>query len=207
MAADRPKHRQNIRRLLGLAVIVGGIWLAGLFVFVSNIPQQTANPENVTDAIVVLTGGSGRLDEGLQLLAANRAKKLFISGVYRGVEVAEILEISQKLPGDFTCCVTLGYAAASTSGNARETADWISQNGFQSLRLVTANYHLPRSLLEFRHAMPDIFMVPHAVFPETFKREHWWAWPGSTALIVTEYMKYIAAWIRLQTTDLFRTLL
>ena len=62
---------------------------------------------------------------------------------------------------------------------------------------MTASYHMPRSLLEFTHRMPEVKVVPHAVFPEGFKRDHWWTWPGTTRLIVNEYTKMIAAWLRL----------
>ena len=188
------------RKAAGLAALAGllivGFWIAGLIFFYRSIPASPPNAVTTTDAIVVLTGGSGRLDEGLDLLAAKRAEKLFVSGVYRGVDVAQLLEISRRLPEDFICCVTVGHSAVSTSGNATETAAWIERNGFRSLSLVTANYHMPRSMLEFRHSMPEIVIVPHAVFPEQFKRERWWAWPGSTSLVVTEYMKFTLAWIR-----------
>lgn len=123
----------------------------------------------------MLTGGAKRLETGLTLLTNRRAEKLFVSGVYRGVDVARILAIYQRKLEEFTCCVELGYSAASTSGNALETAERVRKQGYRSVRLVTANYHMPRSLLEFRHRMPNIDVYPHAVFPDRFKRENWWA--------------------------------
>ena len=194
------QRRTTQRKAAGLAALAGllivGFWIAGLVLFYRSIPASPPNAVTTTDAIVVMTGGSGRLDKGLDLLAAKRAQKLFVSGVYRGVDVARLLEISRRLPEDFICCVAVGHSAVSTSGNATETAAWIERNGYRSLSLVTANYHMPRSMLEFRHAMPEIVIVPHPVFPEQFKRERWWAWPGSTSLVVTEYMKFIMAWLR-----------
>ena len=70
------------------------------------------------------------------------------------------------------------------------------EQDLRSLRLVTAAYHMPRSLLEFRHAMPEIEIVPHPVFPENFKQRDWWRWPGSASLIVREYSKYLVARLR-----------
>ena len=67
------------------------------------------------------------------------------------------------------------------------------QEGFHSLRLVTASYHMPRSLLEFSRAMPEVHIIPHPVFPERVKQERWWAWPGTASLIVAEYQKYLLA--------------
>ena len=195
--AQRKTARQKAAGLAALAgLLIAGFWIAGLMLFYRSIPASPPNAATTTDAIVVLTGGSGRLDKGLDLLAAKRAQKLFVSGVYRGVDVARLLEISRRSPEDFICCVTVGHSAVSTSGNATETAAWIERNGFRSLSLVTADYHMPRSMLEFRRAMPEIVVVPHPVFPEQFKRERWWAWPGSTSLLVTEYTKFTLAWIK-----------
>ena len=161
--------------------------------FVGLIPQKPIEAKRSTDAIVVLTGGSDRLKEGLTLLTDKKAKKLFVSGVYRGNDVRRLLEIQQRSPADLLCCISLGYNATSTAGNAIETAGWIADQNYHSLRLVTANYHMPRSLLEFHHLMPTLEIIPHAVFPAQFKRAQWWLWPGTAALIISEYTKYIVA--------------
>ena len=194
--ARRARSRRPTWRLIGFAVLFLGIWLVGLLWFAKTLPVSVAAPARATDAIVVLTGGSGRVYQGLGLLAQRRAKKLFISGVYRGVEVQELLSISQQSPADLDCCIALGYEADSTRGNARETADWMREQGLGSLRLVTAAYHMPRSLLEFRRAMPEIEIVPHPVFPEHVKQRDWWRWPGSASLIIGEYNKYLVALAR-----------
>jgi len=192
-----PKARLVARRRLlavtTVLVIFAGIWLGGVFAFVALIPRTGPAADTNTDAIVVLTGGSGRLDAGLTLLSATRAKKLFVSGVYRGVDVQRLLEISRRDPEGLACCIVLGYAAGSTSGNADETARWLALENYSSVRLVTASYHMPRSLLEFRHAMPELKIVPHPVFPPRFKREAWWRWPGTARLIFAEFHKYIGA--------------
>ncbi len=191
-------HRGHslVWRLTGIAGTCAVAWLAGLLWFATGLPSSVAEPERVTDAIVVLTGGSGRVHRGLQLLAEKRAKKLFISGVYRGVDVQELLRISQRSPSDLECCIALGYEADSTRGNARETASWMHEQGLRSLRLVTAAYHMPRSLLEFHRVLPGVEIVPHPVFPEHVKQRDWWRWPGSASLIVSEYSKYLVALAR-----------
>jgi uncharacterized SAM-binding protein YcdF (DUF218 family) len=188
---SRSKHR--LRRFVVLLVLVLGSWAYGLFSFVDLIPKDQTKIERSTDAIVVLTGGSDRLKEGLTLLTNQKAKKLFVSGVYRGNDVRRLLELHQHNPSELLCCISLGYAATSTNGNAIETAGWLVAQKYKSIRLVTANYHMPRSLLEFHHVMPDIEIVPHPVFPEQFKRAEWWIWPNSAALIISEYTKYIVA--------------
>ena len=205
--------RRNFRRTgtrsarpwgrVGLAILVILViaWFGGLVAFAAEIPDAVTDPETETDAIVVLTGGSGRLETGFELLAERRAAKLFVSGVYRGVDVASLLHMSQRNPSELICCVSLGYVAESTAGNARETASWIAKEGYTSLRLVTANYHMPRSILEFSHAMPNTKIIPHAVFPPNFKSDDWWMWPGSTSLVIGEYSKFLVAWIRQRAED------
>jgi uncharacterized SAM-binding protein YcdF (DUF218 family) len=172
------------------------LWFVGLVVFAETLPGRVNDPERVTDAVVVLTGGTGRLAVGIELLAAKKARKLFISGVYRGVDVAQILRLFKRQGEELECCMVLGHAADDTRGNATETARWMATEGFTSLRLVTANYHMRRSLIEFRRAMPGIALVPHPVFPTGFKAESWWRWPGSASLIAGEFTKYLIALAR-----------
>jgi uncharacterized SAM-binding protein YcdF (DUF218 family) len=179
-----------------LAAVLVGAWLLGLVWFAATLPRNVDDPLSPTDAIVVLTGGSERLATGFELLAQKKARKLFVSGVYRGVEVAELLRLSRQTPTEMECCIVLGYAAESTEGNASETAAWMAKEKFRSLRLVTANYHMHRSLLEFKQAMPGIEVVPHPVFPDSVKQDRWWLWPGTAHLITTEYMKYLVALAR-----------
>lgn len=189
----RPRQRRLLWGLLAVAGLGFAAWLAGLAWFTSILPTRVEDATRRTDAIVVLTGGSGRVAEGLDLLAAGRAQKLFISGVDTAVNLQELLRVSQRPPAELECCIALGHQANSTVGNAIETAGWMRDNGLRSLRLVTAAYHMPRSLLHFRRAMPEIEIIPHPVFSEHFRQEDWWRWPGSASLIVTEYSKYLVA--------------
>jgi len=186
--------RSGRRAAFVLAVLLI-VWLAGLVWFAHRIPSpdSTVVPPEPTDAVVVLTGGPLRLKAGLELLEAGKAKKLFVSGVSRQVDLSELLRTAQTTRSAVACCVALGYEATDTAGNAAETRLWMEHEGFHSLRLVTASYHMQRSLLEFRRAMPDMTIVPNPVYPDSFKRSNWWAWPGTFALIVTEYQKYLAA--------------
>jgi len=181
------------RVMAAITGCAGGLWLAGLFWFAGQIPLRVADPVTRSDAIVVLTGGSNRLRTGLDLLSENLADKLFVSGVYRGVDVNELLEVFQRAPEELSCCITLGYDAVDTVGNAAETAAWMRENEFTSLRIVTANYHLPRGLMEFRRAMPDITFISHPVFSENVRLDPWWRWPGTARLIAGEYNKYLAS--------------
>ncbi|MCW2242734.1 YdcF family protein [Azospirillum canadense] len=191
---------RSLGRLLAAGLVAGLAWAGGLVWFANSIPRppagESADATRPTDAIVVLTGGSGRLGMGLDLLTAGRARKLFVSGVYEGLDVQELLRKSRQSPSDVECCITLGYSADSTIGNAYETADWLREQGFRSMRLVTANYHMKRSLLEFRMVIPDVEVVPHPVASPNVHLDDWWKWPGTASLLVTEYNKYLLTLLR-----------
>ena len=190
--------RRRFARLAGAALLLLLIWLGGLIYFTTLIPDSVADPTSATDGIVVLTGGSERLREGFRLLADGKAKRLLISGVYHEANLTDLLReapasLSQQLKD---CCITIGYRAGNTLGNATETAEWAAANNLHSLRLVTADYHMPRSLLEFSHALPGALIIAHPVFPEDVKSKDWWLWSGAAGQVVSEYHKYLAALVR-----------
>lgn len=193
-----PRRRLPGRKrwLLAALLVLAGAWTAGLIAFAASIPKRVGDPVSRTDAIVVLTGGSRRLATGLRLLAEGKADRLFVSGVHKRVEIARLLERAPAGAGDLACCVEAGHGAVNTAGNAAETAAWMRRHGYHSLRLVTASYHMPRSLLEFRYALSEVRVIPHPVFPDGVKMGQWWRWPGTAALIVGEYNKFLLAWAR-----------
>lgn len=202
----RARHRQHpLGRALTLTLLplalAAGTWIGGLLWFIADIPRSTPSPDSYaalerTDAVVVLTGGSGRLKTGLDLLNAGVARKLFVSGVYEGLEVQELLRMARQAPGEVECCIVLGYSADNTIGNAYETAGWMEEQGYHSLRLVTGNYHMRRSLLELHNAMPHTRIVPHPVIPENVRLDDWWMRRGTANLLVNEYVKYLLATVR-----------
>ena len=197
------QRREGSRRWPMLVVfgLAFGAWTMGLAWFAEEMPAAPATELPSTDAVVVLTGGSRRLAAGLDLLARGEVKKLLVSGVHPDVVKAEIAGGDRRLQALAECCVSLGYEATDTIGNAVETAGWMRREGFTSLTLVTATYHMPRSLVEFRRALPEARIVPFPVFPETFKRDGWWHWPGSAALVAIEYHKYALAQLRITLAD------
>ncbi len=192
--------RRSIRsgraiKLLTAAVAAAIVWIFGLFQFADAIPARVVDETSRTDAIIVLTGGSRRLGKGLDLLSQGLAENLFISGVYQGLDVRKLLKIVKREPEQLENRISIGIAT-NTTGNALETKVWMSSGKFRSLRLVTAAYHMPRSLLEFRNAMPGLTIIAHPVFPENIKRDRWWAWPGTASLLISEYNKFLLAWVR-----------
>jgi uncharacterized SAM-binding protein YcdF (DUF218 family) len=198
----RTRFLRRIRWFFGVMLVLLISWITGFLVFAQLIPDTVMAPTIKTEAIVVLTGGTLRLETGIELLTKKQAKKLFVSGVHRGVDVRQLLRVSQRSPEAVECCISLGYDADDTQGNALETANWLNQQNYKSLRLVTASYHMPRSLLEFRAIMRGIKIIPHPVFPKSFKAKEWWLWPGSAGLILDEYNKYLFSIFRRPFLDL-----
>ena len=159
--------------------------MGGLAVFVGKALQNPADTATKTDAIVALTGGNGRIDGAIALLNEGMAGKLFISGVNRITGNQDMQSINRQAASLFACCIVLGYHAANTIGNASETAAWMTQEDYHSLRLVTADYHMPRAMLDFRLALPGVIIIPHPIHPQVSFARH-------ALLLVEEYTKYLA---------------
>jgi uncharacterized SAM-binding protein YcdF (DUF218 family) len=179
----------------GILGLGAAAWAGGLMWFASTIPSDVPDPTRRTDAIVALTGGAERIETGVQLLAQGLAGRLFVSGAGEDVQTSDILGRSSPISPELAANVTIGKSAVDTPGNAVETAAWVRGLNMRSIRLVTAAYHMRRSLLEFHAAMPEVEIVPHAVFPAHVK-EDWWRWPGTASLIAREYTKYLLTWAR-----------
>jgi uncharacterized SAM-binding protein YcdF (DUF218 family) len=173
--------------VLLMALGIGFLW------FAAALPDRVEMPEEHTQAIVVLTGGGARVGEGLRLLAEGKGDYLLITGVYRDVTLPEILALKPDLPAELAERIELGYAADDTHGNAVEAATFMTRRELGSLRLVTAAYHMPRSLLEFRRTLPDAVIVAHPVFPEGLDQRRWWSDGATAEVLVGEYLKYLLA--------------
>ena len=195
MRRMRASRRRGALAVAGVAVMIA-IWTGGLIAFAGSIPATVVDRATPTDAIIVLTGGSKRLAAGLDLVTDGLAGRVLVSGVHRDVELDQLLLNGPGTGHELRCCVDAGRGARDTAGNASESAAWMRQHGFRSLRLVTGSYHMPRSLLEFRHAMPEAVVIPHPVFSDDVKIDSWWQWPGTASLIVREYNKFLLSWVR-----------
>ena len=140
------------RSLVTLFLLLVFLWVIGFANFLRSIPIQTPGDIVKSDAIIVLTGGSRRLEVGITLLENDKAALLFVSGVNEKVTRSDILNLLDggKLPKStkfFDCCITLGYTAEDTRGNARESLQWVRDNSLSSIILVTSNYHMQSCLL------------------------------------------------------------
>ena len=190
-----------MRPIITAIVLLGALWLAGLALFIAGMPREPLPASVKTDAIVVLTGGGARIERGFETLAKASAPLLFISGVGKEVTLAEMIQahaspLLRARVAQSQGTVILGHAASTTQTNAQEVQHFLSLRSIHSVRLVTAHYHMPRSLLEFHRAMPTTTFVADPVFPEGFQLNEWWRHDTTRRLILSEYHKYWVARLR-----------
>ena len=174
--------------------------LAGLQHFVLTLPEQPRGTLQFTDGIVVMTGGQQRLDDGLRLLGDGKAEKMLISGVGEGVNRAVLvqeLELNDSEAELLFCCVELDFTASNTRGNATAARTWATAHAMDSLRLVTASYHMPRVLVVFAREMPELDLYQWPVTPEDLNLSGWWRDPAMLRLLTREYAKYLTETIRI----------
>ena len=180
------------RRFCLTVVAIVTAWLFGFFLFLVTLPAQPSDMMQSTDAIVVLTGGKGRVELGFSLFEAGLGKRLFISGVHPGVK-AHTLASKQKIPTHLTQRLykaELEYGAQNTAQNAIETAKWAKVNSIQSIRLVTGDYHVQRSLIEFKKLLPDVCVIAHPVSKQRRLSLK------SLSLLWSEYIKLTFVWVK-----------
>jgi uncharacterized SAM-binding protein YcdF (DUF218 family) len=194
--------RRRLRAIVAIPLACLAALVLGFIGFLSQLRNAETRPERQADGIVVLTGGSSRVSDAMELLAAGYGKRLLISGVHPTSTISDISRSVQESQALFNCCVDLDRSAVSTRGNANETRRWAHERGFKSLIVVTSNYHMPRAIVELSHAMPDIALIPYAVVGEKWRDEPWWENGATFRLVLGEYVKYIAAGVRVRLADL-----
>lgn len=157
-------------------------WAIGFLWFVFALPGP--GPADArSDAVIVPTGGAGRIARGLDVLDAGLAEKLLVSGVDPEVRKGEFAAEFDVAPERMACCVTLGFAAVDTRSNAAETAKWVAQNDILSLRLVTSDWHMRRAAGELDRALP-----PHVTVIRDAVPTEW-----HFTVLLLEYNKLLAS--------------
>lgn len=181
-------------RTLAAILIVILIWGVGLLAFAQRIERSTPPSEpRRADAIVALTGASDlRLEAAARLLERGKGQRLLISGVNREASRADVLAVTGAIKPVYDCCVDLGYTAADTIGNAEEIAEWARGKDYRRLIVVTSDYHMPRSILEIRAAMPEAALVEYPVVTGPVDVRRWWRKGGDARRLTVEYCKYLA---------------
>jgi uncharacterized SAM-binding protein YcdF (DUF218 family) len=193
----------GVARWIGFLTMAAGatglILLAGGFVrFVSSIAGDEVSLESRADGIVALTGAAGRIPDAIELLATERGKRLLITGVHRATSSREIARITPLYSKYFACCIDLDRSALNTFGNALETRRWAREHNFNSLIVVTSNWHMQRAMAELAHQLPDVTLIAYPVISEKVKTEPWWSNTDTARLLLAEYLKYLFALMRMR---------
>lgn len=194
MAHERSARWAFLGFAFRVAVAAFVVAALGFPVFVWSLARKSEDPQPA-DAIVALTGGEGRVSAALELLDQGKGKRLLISGVDVQTSRAELFDAAGS-SAHAACCVDLGRSAANTIGNAGEAAAWVSEHDYRSIIVVTASYHMPRSLMELRAVLPETTFVPYPVFPESVRLDEWWHDGETVTILASEYLKFLAASVR-----------
>lgn len=184
-------------RSVAAFLVVVLIWASGLLAFAARVQQSTPAPSpQPAEGVVVLTGANSRerIAAGVGLLSDGFGKRVLVSGVNRELTREDMRNVTPAVKRIYDCCVDLGFSALDTVGNARETADWAKAMRFHSLIVVTADYHMPRAMLELRAVLgpQGVQLQPYPVATSALNAKRWWRSPGGARLMVMEYSKYLA---------------
>jgi uncharacterized SAM-binding protein YcdF (DUF218 family) len=180
------------------AALGGATLVLGFLAFIWLLPSGEVVLNRNADGVVVLTGGTSRVADALELLATGHGKRLLITGVNPGTTTADIGRQAAGFSRILGCCVDLDYSAINTLGNAVETRRWAIDRGFHSLIIVTSAYHMPRALAEIAHQLPEVALIPYPVVSHRLRVEPWWSNGDTTRLVLSEYLKYLFAKVRMR---------
>jgi len=192
----------GLARWIGFLTMAAGatgiILLAvGFGWFIFNIAGDEVTLDTKADGIVALTGAAARIPDAIELLATDRGKRLLITGVHRATSSKEIARLTPLYSRYFACCIDLDRSALNTFGNALETKRWAQAHNFNSLIVVTSNWHMPRAMAELAHQLPDVTLVAYPVISEKVKTEPWWSNLDTARFLFAEYLKYVLALARM----------
>jgi uncharacterized SAM-binding protein YcdF (DUF218 family) len=166
-----------LKRLFSIVVLS---WVLGFVWFAMSLPRPAGNTK--TDAVIVLTGGEGRIARGVEVLDKGWSAQLFVSGVDREVKPAEFVAQFRLIPAQLDCCITLDFKSVDTRSNAREASRWLAGRNYKSVRLITSDWHMRRAAFELHRAIsPGVLVVEDAVVSHP-----------SLGMLIREYHKWLA---------------
>ncbi len=191
------RSRFPVRTLGAAAALSTALFAGGFLTFVGTIERAERPQDASVDGIVALTGGAQRIGDAIELLASGHGRRLLISGVNERTSREEIARLNPSQRHLIACCIDLDYRARNTIGNAIETRRWMRRHHFGTIAVVTSNYHMPRTLVELGNALDETeSLVPYPVVTDGIDVGRWWAEPATARLLVGEYVKFLAAWLR-----------
>ena len=202
LARERARPASVLLRSIGwvtvlFCITVPLVFVLGFFWFAARVPAGDTKRAGATDGIVVLTGDSARVSEAIELLAHGQGQRLLISGASPSTSATEISRLNPEFARWIRCCVDFDRSL-NTLGNAVETRRWTERRRFRSLTVVTSDYHMPRAMAEIAHQLPRIRLVAFPVTSDRLRAEPWWASGPAMRLLLSEYVKYIVARVRMR---------
>ena len=200
-ARSSPARAPAWRPLVVVMLVLIAAWGIGFAMFAWRATRP-AGPPPRADGIVVLTGGAGRIEAAVSLLAGDRARMMLISGVKPSLDLDALMRAAglrlsqaadagggQEAGGDgLAGRIALGHMATTTVGNAAETAAWARAHGLHSLIVVTAGYHMQRALAEIGAVLPEVTLQAYPVLSPALLRPRSL---GTLRLLVFEYDKWL----------------
>jgi len=177
---------RKIAYILALAafLVVGALF----WDFAASTTREYRPRSSGADAIVVLTGGRGRTEEGLNLLRKGASRLLILSGVHQAADLDSIFlnRVNKVERGK----ILLEKNSTSTFENALEVKKLVSERGVTSIVLITSGYHIKRAHYTFMKVLPpDIRIEAYSVSTPNFDGSRWWE-GGSLGLLALEFVKY-----------------
>ena len=176
----------GLRLIFDFLILLLVMLIIGFVVFATGIEHEPTGPVRAADG---------------------KAKRVLITGVNRTTTTEELKQLASQGDQYFACCVDIDKEARNTIDNATETSEWVALNRYGSIIVVTSNYHMPRAVAELARVMPGVTLVPYPVVDNNVHLDRWWTYPGTTKLLLSEYLKYLPALGRLGATDFMRMLL
>ena len=145
-----------ISRIASLCLL---LYALGFVLFAFTLGKPAPANAQPTDAAVVLTGGSGRIEHGLDVLREGKAKRLLVAGADPAVRKRDLADRIPGSAGLLKCCVDLGSESVDTRSNAEEAGRWLARHQFHSLRLITSDWHMRRARYEFRKVLKNRYLI------------------------------------------------
>ena len=143
------------------------LYALGFLLFGVTLGAPAPGDAPKTDAIVVITGGTGRIEHAVDVLGAGRGKRLLIAGADPSVTKDDLVRRLHGRRRLVQCCVDLGSESVDTRSNAEEARRWLERRKYRSARLITSDWHMRRAAYEFgRQLDGKVTIVPDAVKSE-----------------------------------------
>ena len=177
-------------------------FLIGLIEYKDKILSNITYISKKGSNIVILTGGTNRIKDGLQIVnkfekSSTFNSKILVSGTGKGFTK---MSLAKSIDFDFNlieCCIELDSISTNTYSNAFETLKWVKKNNISEFILITSNYHMPRAYLEFKYRMPNLKIFTYPITPKKHNINNWLGSFQTFSLVLSEYCKFLVANLRI----------